>query len=117
MSRVKPAQVDFYVDADVLGLARVLARLRSDVTYPGDPGAEIHKRENAHHLAMGKVNDYIVSGEHSAFLLAQSTITRGVMKMTSSRVVVRSRVPPVLQERTPGRSASPRRVHGAPLRS
>lgn len=45
MSRVKPAQVDFYVDADVLGLARVLARLRSDVTYPGDPGAEIHKRE------------------------------------------------------------------------
>ena len=44
MSRVKPAEVRFYVDADLLGLARVLASLRSDVTYPGDPGAVIHKR-------------------------------------------------------------------------
>lgn len=45
--------------------------------------AEIHRREHAHHLAMGKVNDYIVAGEHSAFLLAQSAITRGVMKVFS----------------------------------
>lgn len=45
MSRVKPAEVSFYLDADVLGLAHVLARLRSDVTYPGDPGASIHKRQ------------------------------------------------------------------------
>lgn len=44
MSRVKPAEVSFYLDADVLGLAHVLARLRSDVTYPGDPGALVHKR-------------------------------------------------------------------------
>ena len=44
MSRVKPAEVRFYVDADVLGLAHVLAALREDVTYPGDPGAVIHKR-------------------------------------------------------------------------
>lgn len=43
--------------------------------------AEIHRRENSHHLAMGKVNDFIVAGEHSAFLLAQSAITRGVMKV------------------------------------
>jgi uncharacterized protein with PIN domain len=42
---VKPAVVRFYIDADVLGLAKVLARLRSDVTYPGDAGAEIHKRQ------------------------------------------------------------------------
>jgi uncharacterized protein with PIN domain len=41
----KPAAVRFYIDADVLGLAKVLARLRADVTYPGDPGAEIHKRQ------------------------------------------------------------------------
>lgn len=38
----------YYVDADVLGLAHVLAQLRSDVTYPGDPGATIHKRERPH---------------------------------------------------------------------
>ena len=45
--------------------------------------AEIHRREHAHHLEMGKVNDYIVSGEQSAFLLAQSAITRGVMSVFS----------------------------------
>lgn len=44
MSRVKPADVRFYVDADVLGLAKVLAALRNDITFPGDPGAVIHKR-------------------------------------------------------------------------
>jgi voltage-gated potassium channel len=45
--------------------------------------AEIHRREHAHHLEMGKVNDFVVSGEHSAFLLAQSAITRGVMSVFS----------------------------------
>lgn len=45
--------------------------------------AEINRREHGHHLEMGKVNDYVVSGEHSAFLLAQSAITRGVMSVFS----------------------------------
>jgi hypothetical protein len=45
VTRVKPAEVRVYVDADILGLAHVLARLRADVTYPGDPGAVIQKRE------------------------------------------------------------------------
>jgi hypothetical protein len=40
----RPATVRFYIDADVLGLAKVLAELRSDVTYPGDPGGTVHKR-------------------------------------------------------------------------
>jgi hypothetical protein len=44
VSRIKPADVRFYIDADLLGLARVLAGLRHDVTYPGDPGAVIHRR-------------------------------------------------------------------------
>jgi hypothetical protein len=35
---VKPALVHFYVDADVLGLAKVLVELGAAVTYPGDPG-------------------------------------------------------------------------------
>ena len=37
---VRSAEVRFYVDADVRGLGIVLAGLRNDVTYPGDPGAE-----------------------------------------------------------------------------
>lgn len=45
---MKDATVRFYVDADLGGLARVLASLRSDVTYPGDPGAVIkHRRRPA----------------------------------------------------------------------
>jgi hypothetical protein len=45
VSRVKPAVVRFYVDADILGLAKILASLRADVTYPGDPGDVIRKRK------------------------------------------------------------------------
>jgi hypothetical protein len=41
---VRPAEVRFYFDADVLGLAKVVAGLRNDATYPGDPGATIHRR-------------------------------------------------------------------------
>jgi hypothetical protein len=40
----RAAQVRFYVDADILGLGKILGSLRNDVTYPGDPGAVIHKR-------------------------------------------------------------------------
>lgn len=40
----RPAEVRFYVDADVLGLAKILVQLRNDVTYPGDPGGILHKR-------------------------------------------------------------------------
>jgi len=45
VSRVKPAEIRFYIDADILGLARVLVGLRPDVTYPGDPGGVVHKRQ------------------------------------------------------------------------
>lgn len=41
----RAAQVRFYVDADIRGLGIILGSLRSDVTYPGDPGALIHKRQ------------------------------------------------------------------------
>ncbi len=41
---MKQAEVRYYIDADILGLGRLLARLRPDITYPGDPGAVIHKR-------------------------------------------------------------------------
>lgn len=41
----RPADVRFYIDADLLGLGKLLGTLRNDVTYPGDQGAEIHKRQ------------------------------------------------------------------------
>jgi hypothetical protein len=44
MVGVRPARVRFYMDADVLGAAKILAALRPDVTFPGDPGAVIHRR-------------------------------------------------------------------------
>lgn len=39
------AQIDYYFDADILGLAKIVMMLRSDVTYPGDLGGVIHNRE------------------------------------------------------------------------
>lgn len=44
MTQPRPAVVRFYFDADVLGVARVVATLRTDATYPGDRGATVHKR-------------------------------------------------------------------------
>ena len=40
---VRIAAVRFYFDADILGLGKLLATLRSDVTYPGDPGSVLHR--------------------------------------------------------------------------
>ena len=40
----KPTRVRFYIDEDLLGLALVVAALRADVTYPGDPGHTVNKR-------------------------------------------------------------------------
>lgn len=44
MSRARPADVQFYFDADVLGVAKIVASLRPDTTYAGDPGATINRR-------------------------------------------------------------------------
>lgn len=41
---MREATVQYYVDADTLGLAHILASIRPDVTYPGDPGGVIRKR-------------------------------------------------------------------------
>ena len=43
--RPRLAEVRYYFDADTLGLAKILAGLRPDVTYPGDPGGMVHQRE------------------------------------------------------------------------
>ena len=44
MSLSRPANVRFYFDADIRGLGKLLATIRPDVTYAGDPGGEVHKR-------------------------------------------------------------------------
>jgi hypothetical protein len=44
VSQPKPIAPRFYFDADVLGLAKLLAQERADFTYPGDPGGRIKKR-------------------------------------------------------------------------
>lgn len=41
---IRPADVRLYVDADLLGLGKLLGALRNDITYPGDQGEVIHKR-------------------------------------------------------------------------
>ncbi len=41
--------------------------------------AELVNRSYATHLKMGHVNDYVVSGEYSAYMLAQSAMNRGLM--------------------------------------
>ena len=43
--RVRQATVCYYFDADVLGLGKVVAALRPDATYPGDPGGVVHRRQ------------------------------------------------------------------------
>jgi hypothetical protein len=45
MTRIKPAEVRFYLDANLLGLAAILTRVRVDVTFPGDAGGVLYKRE------------------------------------------------------------------------
>jgi len=44
-TRTNPqADVRYYIDADILGLGKLLVQIRNDVTYPGDPGGVLHKR-------------------------------------------------------------------------
>lgn len=40
----REAQIRFYIDADILGLAKILTQMRADVTYPGDKGGTVRKR-------------------------------------------------------------------------
>ena len=44
MTQPKPVAPGYYFDADVLGLAKLVAQERADFTYPGDPGGRIKKR-------------------------------------------------------------------------
>lgn len=62
-------------DARTILAALTIEKLNHDVY----TCAEINRREYGSHLEMGNVNDYVVAGEHSAFLLAQGALNRGMV--------------------------------------
>ena len=62
-------------DARTILAALTIEKLNHDVY----TCAEINRREYGSHLEMGGVNDYVVAGEHSAFLLAQGALNRGMV--------------------------------------
>lgn len=45
--------------------------------------AELHNRVYGTHLELGHVNDYVVAGEHSAYLLAHAAMNRGLMSVVT----------------------------------
>lgn len=45
--------------------------------------AELNNRVYGPHLEMGKVNDFVISGEYSSFLLAQAAVNRGLVGVVS----------------------------------
>lgn len=60
----------------------ILAALTVEKLAPGVyTCAELNQREYASHLGLGNVNDFVVSGEHSAFLLAQAALNHGVVNV------------------------------------
>lgn len=66
-------------DARTILAALTVERLNSGIY----TCAELHNSEYAPHLRMGDVNDYVVSSEYSAYLLAQAALHRGLMGVFS----------------------------------
>jgi voltage-gated potassium channel len=48
--------------------------------------AELMNRSYGSHLEMGHVDDYVVSGEYNAYMLAQATLNRGLMGMLNELI-------------------------------
>ncbi|MBC8868851.1 MAG: ion transporter [Planctomycetes bacterium] len=63
------------VDARTVLAALTVEKLNPDVY----TCAELLNRSHGSHLTMGQVNDYVVSGEYGAYLLAQAAMNRGLM--------------------------------------
>jgi voltage-gated potassium channel len=51
--------------------------------------AELLNASYGSHLKMGRVNDYVVSGEYSAYLLAQAAMNRGLMSVFNELMTCR----------------------------
>lgn len=61
-SGIAPESLVFYVDADLLGIAMALARVRNDVTYAGAPGCPVKSPNVKDHrwLPIVGKNDWVV---------------------------------------------------------
>jgi hypothetical protein len=85
----RPADVRFYVDADLLGLAKTLAPLRPDLTYPGDPGAVVHGRRRPPCAVAPAAKDSewipVVAGEQWIAITRDSAIQRHPAELASVR--------------------------------
>lgn len=73
--------VRYYIDADLMGLAKVLANLREDITYPSDPGGTVRKRVRpASPIVTTDVDDLdwipVVAGRGWSILTRDMKITR-----------------------------------------
>lgn len=62
-------------DARTILAALTVEKLNADVY----TCAELHHADYGSHLEMGHVNDYVVSTEHSAYLMAQAALSRGLV--------------------------------------
>lgn len=51
--------------------------------------AELNNRDYASHLDVGNVNDYVISGEYGAHMLAQASRSRGLMEVLGELVTSR----------------------------
>jgi hypothetical protein len=95
----RKAEVRFYFDADILGVAHVICGLRNDATYPGDSGALIHKRKRERcPIAPGtpddvwvpqvtKLNWLIISRDHN---IRENPLERRVVRESGARMIALS---------------------------
>jgi len=51
--------------------------------------AELHNRDYGTHLEMGHVDDYVVSGEYGAYLLAHAAMKRGLVSVCTELITTR----------------------------
>ncbi len=74
----RPAIVRFYVDADVLGLAKELVRIRGDVTYPGDPGGPVKVGDPAPRRSRSQITPGDRAARRAARAIRRSARVRSV---------------------------------------
>lgn len=96
---MKRGDVRFYFDEDILKLAHTICRLRFDCTYPGDPGAEIHKRKRGPSPIMKGTKDPIWVPKVTAlgwviisrdFNVRENPVERRIVRESDARMVALS---------------------------
>jgi len=105
----RPATVRFYLDEDVRGLAKILAALRNDLTYPGDPGGTVRgRRRPACSITPGtKDPDWIplVSAQGWLIVTRDLAIQRHTAEITASGTAAPAWSPsPAQRQVAPGTS-------------